>query len=514
MTLAAGARRKKPSVAGAVFAIGAVSAVLYAALYFVDQSIFLNGFDLAFGDIGFHGTAPDRGRMLFDLAAYALFTLGLFALYARLLSLCARRRLSQTARALVLGFPVAFNILLLVGRPFLSQDAWSYLAWGAVGLAPGGNPYFESGNVVAGTDLGRRLIELGWRPNLPPLTWYGPLWTLVETNIVRIVVEPIVALLVLKTIVVVATLGSAALVWAILARVRPGRQLFGTVLYLWNPLIVFEFAGEGHNDALVIFFVLLTLLFAVGRQPAGAAVALMLGVLTKYVPLIFGPAHLAYLWRQPVDRGRMIRELAIGVVAAVAIAGLVYAPFWAGPATLSGVIGAAGGSESFASTSGALRWLFQRVLPPVAAGQLTFGVLAGTFAITVLLLSWRVSTRMQLLRACAYIALAYVFVVAPLLWPWYVALPIALMALSPDRVFIRMVFVLAVCWRLVAPIDLVYENGFIPYRVGAIATAAIGIGVPLITLLVSWLRKPERRRDAARISGSHHPQSVAHAKAS
>ena len=39
-------------------------------------------------------------------------------------------------------------------------------------------------------------------------------------------------------------LGSIWLVWRILGRVTPDRQLLGTVLFAWNPVIIVELSGE------------------------------------------------------------------------------------------------------------------------------------------------------------------------------------------------------------------------------------------------------------------------------
>ncbi len=53
---------------------------------------------------------------------------------------------------------------------------------------------------------------------------------------------------------------NCSLVWIILSRVAPVRRLGGTILYAWNPLILIELVGYGHNYGLLIFILLLTIL--------------------------------------------------------------------------------------------------------------------------------------------------------------------------------------------------------------------------------------------------------------
>ena len=68
---------------------------------------------------------------------------------------------------------------------------------------------------------------------------------MIELGIGRLTLNIRIAMFLMKSLMVVASFVSAWAIWAILGRVRPGDQLIGTVLYLWNPLVIIEFAGEG-----------------------------------------------------------------------------------------------------------------------------------------------------------------------------------------------------------------------------------------------------------------------------
>src|SRR5215207_2480359 len=226
------------------------------------------------------------------------------------------------ARTLALLFPVLFNAGLLLGDPYQSIDTLTYVAHGYMGNLPGVNPYVTTASQVVHTDFARQLAPFGWLP-VHGLSPYGPLWTYLEIAAFKVGGDVLATLLLLKTMVVAASLGSAALIWKILGRVRPEDQLLGTLVYLWNPVIVVEFAAKGHNDALMILCLLASLALCVSGRPALSMVASVLGVLVKYVPLIFLPAQLIYLWHTRQSRSRLALYLMLGFLIGGALAVLL-----------------------------------------------------------------------------------------------------------------------------------------------------------------------------------------------
>jgi len=141
-----------------------------------------------------------------------------------------------------------------------------------------------------------------------------------------------------------ASLGSAALIWKILALTSPPLQAAGVIAYLYNPLILGELAADGHNDAWMIFLVLAALLFAVRRRLAPACFCLGLSVMMKYAPLLLVPAFLRYAWADARERG--LEDCAVGLAAAAAVSAALYAPLWAGANGLGGVRLILGGTST------------------------------------------------------------------------------------------------------------------------------------------------------------------------
>lgn len=90
----------------------------------------------------------------------------------------------------------------------------------------------------------------------------------------------------------------------------PGRIL----LYAWNPLVLWEFAGSGHTEAIGIAFMMLSMLAADTGRRFLSGLALGAAVLSKYFPLAAAPAiYRRWDWRMPLG-------FVVGLV-------LLYAPY-------------------------------------------------------------------------------------------------------------------------------------------------------------------------------------------
>ena len=459
-----------------VVMLGIASAALYLLLYVAERRIFFNGLVSTSGP-----AAPDHAQVPVDLVLYYLATVGLFGAYARILVMCRRGFLVGRARTLAILFPVLFHLAWLLSQPLLSRDVLTYLAQGYLGILPDGNPLAEPVTRVLGTALGAELARIGWS-SFGEISPYGPLWTHLEVGVIRLTTDIGTATLLIKGVVVLASFGSGALVWMILGRLRPTDQLLGTLAYLANPLIVIEFGGEGHNDALMVLFVLASLLLSIAGRQTAALVALLLGALTKYLPFIFVPAELVYFWRSR-DHSRLGWSLALAATYGFVLAALAYAPFWTGFATFNG-IAMAGQRGVQASTSGTVLWILERLFPASTATQVTSLILIAIFALIVALTLRSITDAESFVKSCAGTALAYLLVASPYIWPWHAALPVALMCLSPRVPFLITIFVLSLCARLVAPLNDLFLNGFIPFRLSAAVTTLVLIGIPLLLLAV------------------------------
>jgi alpha-1,6-mannosyltransferase len=407
--------------------------------------------------------------MLVLLATYAMAIVALLALYDRVVTWCQTGLKSPLARWLVLLLPVAFYVGYLPTTPQLSMDVYSYVAFGYVGVLPGGNPYLQEGGTVIDTAFGRQLAALGWPGSA--LSPYGPVWNNLESAIVRLTPDAAQAVVLSKALVVAASLGSALLVYMTVGRVRPDDRTAATAALLWNPLLVVLVAGEGHNDGFVMFAVLAALALTVVRQVTGGILVQLVAVLTKYLPVVLLPVQLAYWWRTELDRSRLAFELGLGGLLGVGLAVLLYQPVWVGLGTFMGTGALGSGGE-------------EKPLDPLDSLVLVarYAAVAGA----VLIGAWHARDTERFLQSCAGVLLIVVLLGPQKFWPWYAVTPVALMALTPGT-FRWTMLVLSACALLAAPVEALplYPTGLIRPELQAVVFHAAR-ALPVLTLLGVW----------------------------
>ena len=331
----------------------------------------------------------------------------------------------------------------------------------------------------------------GWQP-VHGISPYGPVLTHLERSIVATGADVRVQILLFKIITGLATLASAGLIWVLLGRLRPDDQLLGTTAFLWNPLIIWELSGEGHNDAVMILFILGALLLLVqGRQLAGVVVV-CLAVLTKYLPAILVPLCAAYCYHTSRAARRLLLRTTIGLAVGATVGVVLFRPFWIGMDTFNGVrVNGAPGSTG--STPTMILEVLERFAPHVRWEGAIWGGVTLALVISIVGLAATVTGAASLLRATAVLWLLHTLLMSPTYWPWYAATVVAAMALTPDRSFLVMGLVVSFAARLAAPLVMVFVHGVITRRVFLGSVWVLGVGLPLLALsLYAW--QPLRRR--------------------
>jgi hypothetical protein len=231
----------------------------------------------------------------------ALFALA-FAFFAlALLRIRRYERLPHVGLA-VLAVAVAARLVLLPATPSLSGDLYRYVWEGRV-LLHGGNPYRQSPDDPRLAPL--RDPEIYPNINHKDLaTLYPPLAEAGFALVAR--VSPTVAAF--KAWVVLHDL---ALVFVLLAWAsRLGTSPVRVIAYAWNPLVLVEYAGSGHNDPVALLWLVVALVLA-RERPVASALALVAGALVKLAPL----AALPFLMRRWPWRARVtaVILLALGL---------------------------------------------------------------------------------------------------------------------------------------------------------------------------------------------------------
>ena len=370
-------------------------------------------------------------------------------------------------------FALVFNATLLFMHPVGAADLFDQIFRGRILAHYGANPFITPPNVFPDDPL--RPWVGGWAHTGSP---YGPTWEYLAAVAAWLAGADLWANLILfKVLVIGAYAGAAGLLWATLRRLRPDWAARGLLLFAWNPLVLFETAGNGHNDMVMIAALLgaLYLLVRGGRWAVLAPAALMLAALVKFVPALLILPVLVALWhddparaqRPPADASRpraeqagrlgaRLRRVGLGAAGAGLVAVILYAPLWQGTRT----IGALGRTDLFTASIPrvALDWLSAALTPPGATDAaarlavaeaeewvrgLALGLIVGFTLVQALRIHWVALDRpgrAALLHTTlgAVYEILFVYLMFATLWfqPWYLQWLIAVtpLTLSAARV--------------------------------------------------------------------------------
>jgi alpha-1,6-mannosyltransferase len=456
--------------------LSALTGICYAALYRVQRSLSDNGVATS-TPYEFPRTDVDFTKAANDLWTYLGLVTVLCLLYAWVL-FRASRWTSSVELACLVAVPILIQLTLLFLRPTLSIDAYSYLAHGYLAAEPSLNPYQQE--AAAGSELpyGEFLLQLGWLP-VHPQTPYGPVWTQVERVVVDLTGPNLeVARVLIKAPALAAAWGSAVMIFLLARRVAASLRWPALLGWLWSPIVMVEFAGDGHNDAVMIFFVLVALYCCVRGCAYWATLALGLAVLIKYLPLIFAPLILVALLRRPVPVWSVLVRIALAAVSTVALAALSFGRAWVGLATFTGI--ARSGTPYPAWTpAGLLVTYVRHWVSEEAALKLTQQILVGLLMLVVLIVSLSVRTPRQLLRSSAVVALA-AFALLPGGWPWYAALSVGILVCLPTIGARVLVLTLTVATRSIAVFGNLQILGAVPLEHSVDIDGFVGVMAPAL----------------------------------
>lgn len=380
-----------------------------------------------------------------DVAGF-LVTFGvLFALYAAAALLVHDKSNRKHASvATILAFAVIFRVILLFAglphdkpaaalvrdlsgsaagyAPFLiyDNDVWRYL-WDGHLTANGFSPYETTPQeVIALADEGSEphstlLEEEVWWDVVDNVSFQG--YTTVYPPLAQYLfglstqLAP-ASVFVWKLLIVVADLGTCWVVLSLLGAVEKKRSC--VLLYAWNPLVIKEFAGSSHVDAVMVFLMMLALLFLVRRRQAAALGSLALSILAKVGSAALGVLFMRHT--RPILWAVLFGVLALGSL-----------PLFGGLAELSGGLGAYGREWAFNSGPwAALYWLAEAggTSDPTAWAHWITKLLSLLVVVVLPLVSRRSEDNTLWI---AFLILAAVVLLHSAVMPWYLiwALPLA-----------------------------------------------------------------------------------------
>ncbi len=350
-----------------------------------------------------------------------LYTLGVGTLFAlaTVVWRAARDDAGWEVRLWALAPPVVFAALLLLTMPLTSRDIFFYTMSGRVLSIYGQNPYTVAPSAFPNDPL---FVFSNWPDYTSP---YGPIWLLISGGLTRLAGDDITrSVLLLKLVAVGGYLACGGLIGAIL-RARGRAALPGMVFWLWNPLVLIEFAGAGHNDVLMLAGLLLGLWLYLRGWFRLAFAAVALAAMVKLVALVVLPILLWHRIMARTDWHTRAWETARLAWPPAIVAALCLGPFWAGAATLGPV------KESdhyYSSAAHIARIMLEWFLMPRPAGEIVKGTIAAILLVGYALILRRTPGDDNSLLAACTSAMLLLIVLWPFFVPWYCAWAVALVA--------------------------------------------------------------------------------------
>ena len=391
----------------------------------------------------------------------------------------AQRVERQDARAawlvVIASALIAAGVLLFM-YPFGAADLFDNIMHGRILGIYHGNPFADAAAQFRGDPI---YAFTAWKRTTSA---YGPAWEVLAGGTAWLVhqivgvshpprVSVVANAVAFKLLSGAFLAASAAVVALILRRKAPERVLAGVVLLAWNPVILVETLGNGHNDIAMIFWVLAAAWALVGGRYTLAVLALVVGALVKFVPVLMLPAAGLIAWRElggmEGNEGKKgnegkngsrvratryaarithhasrityhvsrfaprLRFLLITGAASVALIVLFYAPFWQGVETLS----IERRQALFTASLPAAAWA---ALLPSLGKELTSqrvstvaAVLTALFALWQGAQAWRDRSWLSFTRASFHIIMFYLLITCLWFQSWYAIWPLGLAALLP-----------------------------------------------------------------------------------
>ena len=343
-----------------------------------------------------------------------------FAWYA--LALAAVWRGARVPVLLTFGFPVLFAAALLAMYPPTAVDLFHYQADARTLWVHGANP------LVVPPSAFEYPIGISWMDKPSP---YGPLWSLLMLPIGVLPGDNYMAgLYGLKLLAAASLLGCAALIWVLARRARPGTETLAVVLFAWNPFVLLRVVGDGHNDLVMMCFVLLALERANRASWGLAFQAITAATLIKFGAGLLGPPLLLYAWLH-TPGGTRARFGALWLPLLLAGLSLVvaYAPFWKGAATFETVRGQT--ELTVTSTAEVLATLIGNHEDPALQDVTRMATRVAFLLVYVPFLWWSRRNFDQLLIGSFTIFMLYLMVGSSWYRPWYMLWPAAIAATRP-----------------------------------------------------------------------------------
>lgn len=350
----------------------------------------------------------------------------------------------------ILGIGILFRLLLIDILPWMSQDYFRFI-WDGRLLFKGINPYLSTplqhitnGNLPVNHAQtlyeGMGALNAKHFTNYPPMSQFG-YWIAAIFGRHSILLSVIS----MRILLILADIGTFVFGVKLLKLLQlPTKNI---ALYFLNPFVILELTGNLHFEALMVFFLVISLYFILQKKWIIGGILLGVSVNVKLLPLLLVPVFARFFLKQPLnsytsitkliqnEKGSIVKYLFF-VALLLSVNFLLFIPFINSEfiTNFSSSIGLWFNSFEFnASLYYIARWVgFQIKGWNMIA--LTGKLLPAIAILCIFLLSlFRKNEKKEILLSSLLFAFTTYLLFSTTVHPWYLAIPLALSCFTNYR---------------------------------------------------------------------------------
>lgn len=353
----------------------------------------------------------------------------MFAAYAWALIVLARRGNWHAGRTFIIGTSVAFCLWILFVPPILAQDLFNYVSYGRALSVYGKNPYIATPRAFPTEPV---LRYIGWK-GTPSV--YGPLFNYMAALAGLGGKGAVENTIVFKLMTFVFFVASLFVIDDLARRLRPDRRDFILLAAAWNPLVIIHLVGGGHNDTIMIFFVVTGFLLYHKGYPILAMGSVVLASMIKSTALFVLIPMVVLFLRQ--NARWTLRKYVEAAAVLIGVPLALYVPTWPGLKGFKLVLSVGSGYSDISiprffrgQLSAALRGMG---LASSTAGTVSMSTVRVFFMLVFIVLFVFFCYRVRDLPSLIFYAGIIIFtftLTTTWLMPWYAGFQLVLLALT------------------------------------------------------------------------------------
>ncbi len=254
---------------------------------------------------------------------YGLLICGLFGLYGLAIADMQQGERPFPLRHILLTTAL-FSLPLLFTYPINATDIYRYVIGGRTVSLYGESP-FTTPPAGLPDDDPYAIYAGEW---MDATSAYGPVWEMTAAVITSLSGDNLLlGLLMFKGVAALLHLAITVLIWQLLAGQETAVRARLTLLWAWNPALLLIFIVDGHNDALMLFWLLLGAWALRRGHPLAGLLLMVLAPLTKFIGLLPLPFFFLSAWQQTPELRAKVRLLGGTAVGGLFLLFVTFLPF-------------------------------------------------------------------------------------------------------------------------------------------------------------------------------------------